>query len=481
MPAYVSRTLVTLEGSADDVFARFAAGGPRPLSAELDAAALLLADLVGVAIAGTQEEGFVALASVVGHGVRQGPARVLGTDLRLASAQAALLNGFAGHVLDFDDDETESAMAHLSVTAFAAVLAVADARASEQVPPSGAEVLEAYIAAFRFGYALGQEVNPALYKAGWHATSVLGALVAAAAAGRLLGLDAERMLHAVGLAVASASGMRASFGSDAKPLQVGRAAEAGVLAAALARAGMKAAPGMLFGQCGFAELYTGGLVSTVSRPEATAFPPHSLTVKAYPCCTAMHAAVAAVLKLRLRHPFAPAELAAIHCRIDPFALRILTRPEPTTPHEARFSLPFGLAAAAVRGRLGQAEFRPEVLRDPDIRTLMARVQIEPWDGFPTGPSGVSTAAAVTLQFRSGASFVADVPNPPGSAGNPLARPALRTKFIDCAGGRLGSERAGRAFDGLATSRQATDFPAFLTTLLGGGADETDHEIQGHQA
>jgi 2-methylcitrate dehydratase PrpD len=475
MPASVSRITAARKGSADDAFARFAAAGPSPSRAELDAAALLLADLVGVALAGTQEESFAALASVAGRGAEQGPARVLGTDLRLAPAQAALLNGFAGHLLDFDDDETEGAMAHLSVTALAAALAVADSRAAGRIPPSGAEVLTAYIAAFRFGCALGREVNPALYKAGWHATSVLGAPVAATAAGRLLGFDAERMRHAVGLAAASASGMRAAFGSDAKPLQVARATEAGVLAAQLVAAGLKAAPDMLFGRCGFAELYSGGPVSPVARPVATAFPPESLTVKVYPCCTAMHAAVAAVLDLRRRHPFAAAELAAIHCRIDPFALRILTSPDPATPQEARFSLPFGLAAAAACGRLGQAEFRPEILRDPDVRALMARVQIEPWDGFPTGPSGVSTAAIVTLRLRSGASFAAEVPAPPGSAGNPLRRPALRAKFVDCAGGRLGSERAGLAFDGLAASRDVTDFPAFLTAMLGDGADDTNHE------
>jgi len=202
-------------------------------------------DTIGVAIAARLELSFTILARTIGHGSCTGDATVLATRTRTQPAQAAFLNGTAGHALDFDDvaDEIKG---HPSVVLVPALLAVAEANGS-----SGRELLEAYVVGFEVGCAIARGLPVERhYRQGWHATATIGVIAAACAAGRLLRLDEVRMRHALGIASSMASGSRQNFGTMTKPLHAGMAARDAVIAAQLAATGFTADPEQLEGPLG---------------------------------------------------------------------------------------------------------------------------------------------------------------------------------------------------------------------------------------
>ena len=168
-----------------------------------------------------------------------GSSEVFGTGLHLAPPWAAMANAVAGHSVDFDDWELPG-NTHPSVILFPAMLAVAAER-----PTRGEEIVDAYLVGFEVIARLGEAVNFEHYDRGWHSTATLGPISAAAAVARLLGLDRNRVAHALSIAVSQAAGYTCQFGSDCKPLQAGFAAKAGVVAASLAAHGLTGQPHVL--------------------------------------------------------------------------------------------------------------------------------------------------------------------------------------------------------------------------------------------
>src|SRR5882672_4022367 len=165
--------------------------------------------------------------------------------MRLSAGNAALANGTAAHALDYDDMCFVS-LAHPSAPLVAAALAAADASG-----PTGRALLDAYVVGFELEARLGRAMNPRHYQRGWHCTSTLGTIGAAATASRLLGPDREAAGHALAIAASEASGIKENFGSMVKPLHAGLAARNGVIAALLAQAGMTASQAAIDGPQGF--------------------------------------------------------------------------------------------------------------------------------------------------------------------------------------------------------------------------------------
>lgn len=435
---------------------------PGPSDAELARAARHFADLAGVALAAAGEPGLKALAGLCAEAAAGQPsARLWGTHRRFRPREAGLLNGFAAHWHDFDDDETELAMAHVTVSAMTAAAVLGDSRPDL----SGKAVLAAYLSGTEAAMRIGALVNPGHYRRGWHATATLGVFAACAAAGRLMGLDPARMRHALGMAASFAAGIRSNFGTDAKPLQVGQAVANGILAAECAASGLESASGSLFGPKGYVALQEGD----VSRAEEVVrgfgapygVSAGGMVIKAYPCCTAAHSAISCVLSLLADHGLSAADIDRIACHVDPAVAGILIHDRPATAVEAKFSLPFALAAAAVFGRAGLAEFTPAALADPRVRAAMARVERIDDPGLPKGPSGISVAARVVLHLKDGGTAEAFSAAVPGSAGNPLGDEALAAKFVSCAGPLLGAVVARSLFDALLETASAPRFGTLL--------------------
>ncbi|WP_017591809.1 MmgE/PrpD family protein [Nocardiopsis potens] len=366
--------------------ARLAAEGPEPDAADRALALRALRD--------------TAAAAAAAHGDPIVPlTRHLGPAGRLAAA---------GHVLDFDDLHMEST-AHISVVCVPAAVAAPgpDGRA-ERAYLAGAAVMA------RVGAALGWRH----YSAGWHATCAAGALGSAAAAAVKAGLDAAGVERALALAVPAAGGVQRAFGTSAKALQVGFAADAGLRAAALAADGATADPAAVDQ---WLELAGGGPVDPAPGPAV----PGGLAVKMYPCCYAMQRPISAVLELGLD----PARVEAVTVRTPACTLQPLIHRSPRTGLEGKFSLEYAVAAALLDGRPGFASFTDAAVRRPEARRLVAAVRTEPGPGAGGLLEG---EVEIEAALRGGGVRTASLRLPPGAPRRPPTAAELDAKIADCA-------------------------------------------------
>lgn len=436
---------------------------------ERQAAAKTIGDTIGVMLAGFADARSRQLLSTMvsaAHGI-SGLSRLPGGKVWAAPADVALLLGFCAHLLDFDDDETEIAMAHLSAPCLPAALAVAG---MGNVKADGAALIDAYVAGCQTMLILGRSVNPALYKAGWHATSVLGVFGATSSAARLLALTKAQTVHAFGLAASLASGPRGAFGGEGKPLQVGQAAASGVRAAQLAQAGWTSAPGALAGIRGVLTRMVGDF-NAVSDEARAPFPPMGFVTKPYPSCTATHAAVAEVLSLMAQQAKGRdvSTIRSLHCAVDPFVPQILIAHIPTSADEGRFSLTYCLAAAAVHGSLGLSAFTTGAFsvdgpRDAAVKALMSRIVIASTDGLPKGPSGISTGAMIRIEWQDGFSIEGRRDAGPGSTLSPLSDADLRKKFDLCLADYLDEANRTALWQRILMLAEAPSAGAFIDML-----------------
>lgn len=351
----------------------------------VDAAIDCLLDTLAVGIAGASEEVVRRLATVAdeagccsrldgGHG---------------GARAAALVNGTAAHALDFDD-WLPAAGLHPSAPLLPAVLAQAELLAGSA--GLGTRVLAAYVAGFEAQARVGAALAPGHYAAGFHPTATVGVFGAAASAAHLLGLDGEHVATAFSLSATAAAGLRAMFGTMAKPLHAGRAAEGGLLSARLAAAGVTAAPDVIVGPQSFAECH-----GQTADPE----PLHSpfagrwflreVLVKKHASCFGTHAAIDALLQIR-----ADVELASIvdiELTVPELLRTVCAIPAPATPLEGKFSLAFTAALALADGHCATADFTPERIRDPLLADLAARVRLRFDDTLPAQATGVRVRLA----------------------------------------------------------------------------------------
>src|SRR5207247_2763214 len=242
-------------------------------------------DTIGVMLAGAAEPVAPSVRAVARIEGGVGLCTVLGTSMRTSPGWAALANGAAGHAHEFDDTNF-ALMGHPSVPLFAAALAAAEAETAD-----GAALALAYVIGFEVDAALGIALTPAHYTRGWHATTSIGTLGCAAAAARMLGLDASQTRHALGIAASLASGLKENFGSMTKPYHAGHAARNGVLAAQLARGGMAASVSAVDGREGYAAAFSGTVLPADvfdrlgQRWEIVT---SGIAVKPYPSCALTH-------------------------------------------------------------------------------------------------------------------------------------------------------------------------------------------------
>lgn len=392
------------------------------------ASAATICDTLAVALAGAADPRASALLATLAGGPVQAPGCARG----LAAVDAALWFGLCAHLLDYDDDETERAMAHLSVPCLAAALALAG--------DDGALLAEAYVTGCKAMLMLGAAWNPALHGAGWHPSSVLGVFGAAAAASRMLALSEAQSVEALRLAAALASGTRGAFGGMGKPLQVGQGAASGLRCAMLAARGWQGSAESLDGLA--VALF--GRQGRLPEEQVPEFPPQGFVTKLYPSCTATHAAIHAVLTLRAARPGAiPARIRA---GLDPRALAILIPHRARTGDEGRFSLGYCLAVAAATGTvtLGAFEaaaFDDALPADPQVRALLDRIEVVEADDLPFGLSGIATGAHVKILWPDGGTDGLTVDAAPGSRALPARSEALEAKWHDCLARHAGAEAA----------------------------------------
>jgi 2-methylcitrate dehydratase PrpD len=443
-------------------FAEFAIHAAIPTEAR-QAAQIALLDTVGVILAGSVEPPARIVQRVLAAEGGHPRCRVLGTPLVTGAAAAALANGTAAHALDYDDMCFVS-LAHPSAPLVAAALAAGELRGA-----SGREVLDAYVAGFEIECVLGRAVNPTHYARGWHCTSTLGSVGAAAAASRLLRLDAARTARALSIAASEASGLKDNFGTMTKPLHAGLAARNGVLAALLASEGFTAADAAIDGAQGFV-----AAMSDAGPGAAAAFDDlgtrweiveTGVTVKLYPSCAATHPPLDALLDLRRQHGFGRDDVEAIDVTVDTVTPSVLIYPDPQTGLEAKFSLQFCAAAAAALGHIGIDTFDDRVVRDEAIRRLAARVSMTPDEEIGRGAPSL-TQAQVTVTLNGGRVLTARASGARGYPERPASRAELEGKFRACAARALDRDAVEAALRDLHRFGDLPDVRSMAATPAG---------------
>jgi 2-methylcitrate dehydratase PrpD len=439
--------------------AEFVTGGKPPAEAR-QRAVTALCDTVGVILAGAPE----AAANIIRRTVvadSRGDCRVLGTNGRASAGDAALANGVAAHAHDYDDMCFVS-LAHPSCALVPSILA-----AGELTGASGAAVLDAYVTGFEVECRLGLVMNPRHYhERGWHCTSSIGMLGAAAAAARILKLDATSTVHALGIAASLACGLKENIGSMVKPLHAGMAARNGVTAARLALAGFTASEQSIDGPQGY-------LVAMDSEKGPSALPDAiadlgsrweildtGVTVKLYPSCAATHPPLDALLALKRRHNIVADSIAAIDVEVDSMTPRLLIHSRPSTVLEAKFSMPFCMAAAIVLGHPTLETFDIEKIGDPRIQKLLPAVTMRANPDFDA--AAPLSQANVTVRLRDGRTVSEPADGARGYPGR-LTDDELNTKFIACARRSLKSDASTRVLE-LLRSIETTPNIAVLTQL-----------------
>ncbi|WP_179284127.1 MmgE/PrpD family protein [Bordetella genomosp. 10] len=419
-------------------------------------------DTVGVTLAGSGEPAARLVAQALDGAA--GPASRLGTRQRLGVLDAALVNGTAAHALDFDDSSNTMG-GHPSAPLVSALLPLA-----EQLDSSGRDFITAYVAGFETETKLGMAVNLHHYRKGWHPTATLGCFGAAAACARLLGQDGAATATALALAASFASGIKANFGTMAKPLHVGHCARNGLYAARLARLGFTANAAAVFehGQ-GFLDVFNGPGNYDVERAMAAWADPYDLispgiAVKQYPCCGSTHPAIDAMLALVREHGPAPEDVVAIEAAIHSRRLAHTNRPRPRGALDAKFSLQYVLARALADGRVAEADFGDAAWREPRIAALLPRIRVLAYDeddgahmAAQSDPSpdrhANHFAGHVAVTLRDGRVLRASVEQALGrTSACPLPHALLRRKFALCAGMVLRED----AVDGIADTVAAID-------------------------
>jgi 2-methylcitrate dehydratase PrpD len=361
-----------------------------PTEADLRLARRSLVDTVAVALA-----------------AREDPVAPLFGALGVAGSWAAF-----AHVLDFDDLHMGSTTHVSAVCVPVALAAGGDARAYL----AGAGVMA------RLGVALGWPH----YGRGWHATCTAGAPAAAVTAAIAAGADVDAVAAAIALAVPAAGGVQRAFGTAAKSLQVGFAADAGVRAARLAAAGASADPAAL-------DQWLALVGGDARRLEAGGpAMPGGLAVKLFPCCYALQRPMSAARVLRDRG-VSPRDVERIVVRTPEPALQPLIHHRPRTGLEGKFSLEYGVACALLDEHPGFASFTDEAVRRPAARDLVARIALE---ATPGGDGLLVGTASIEADIGGASVERVELDLPPGAPGRPLSDEQLHTKVGDCVGGAV---------------------------------------------
>jgi 2-methylcitrate dehydratase PrpD len=419
-------------------------------------AAVAFKDTIGVALAGVSEPA-ARIAQALAADEGAGECRVLGTSITTSPGCAALANGVAAHALDYDD------MCFVSLAHPSCVLVPALLAAGEIVHAPAIALLDAYVVGFELECRLGIVMNPRHYhQRGWHCTSSIGTPGAAAAAARVLGLDAPATQHALGIAASSACGLKENLGSMVKPLHAGMAARNGVMAARLAQRGFTASPHALDGPQGYLAAMDSEQasldVAVADLGIRWELLETGVTVKLYPSCAATHPPLDALVDMKRREGFTADQVQAIDVEVDSMTPRLLIHPDPATGLEAKFSMPFCAAAALVYPHVGIDTFDVEHIQDPSVRSLMPRVTLRANPSFDR--AAPLSQARVTVTLRDGRVLSQSADGARGYPGR-LTDEELATKFSACATRSLTPQAARAAWatlsalDAIADTRHLT--------------------------
>lgn len=390
-----------------------------------------LLDWLGVAIRGSAMPQAECIKQYVREMGGNAHASIIGSPGRSSMFNAALSNGYYGHILEMDDVDKES-ITHPGTVVISAALSV-----GERQNLSGAEFLAAVIAGYEVMLRVGAAVTPAHYQI-WHTTATSGVFGSAVAAGRLLNLSEEQMTWAFGNAGTMTFGLWEFLqdGAMSKYLHAGKAAAAGVMAAYLARTGFTGASRILEGKQGFFAGYARQDVNPdIFADFGQRYRSATVSFKPYPCCRHTHSVIDCARSIHSQLQLPPADIESIHLATYKAAAQVAGIEQPTDSRQAQFSLKYTIARTLKTGRIGLDDFADEILFDKQVRGLMEKTVIEV-DPEIDGMTPAAWPAKLTVRLADGRTISEFVKYPKGDPENSLTWDEVKEKFTSLVTGLL---------------------------------------------
>ncbi|MDO8277568.1 MAG: MmgE/PrpD family protein [Burkholderiaceae bacterium] len=359
---------------------------------------------------------------------------VMGGGFKTSAAQAARANATIGQAMDYDPP----------LPLLPVILALGESEAC-----TGAQLLQAYVVGCELQSKLQSGVTQKHSALGWHSNTVFGTYSAAAAAGRLLGLNVHQMQMAFGIAGSQAGGSLQNVGTMAKPLHAGLAAANGIIAADLARAGLTAAPDMLEGRFGVLRLFaTPGEYDEAKIADSFGKPWDLISLgvryKPYPCCRWAHRSLDALLAILKAHDVQPPQIEAIECETGTQVSQVMNYQSAQTGVEGKFCFPWCIAVAAFDRRAGLGQFTDSRVQDQAVWALARRVTLTHPTGKSEQDTGTMLPCVVRVRLTNGRVFEQSTGAALGDPDNPVLLDEVIEKYRECTLGVLGKEKSERA-------------------------------------
>jgi len=388
-------------------------------------------DTVGASLFGARLPWGRMAAGFADHHAGSGCSRVIGTAVRSNAPHAALANGVLAHAFELDSLRKPGAGVHPGATLLPPALALA-----EELHADGKALLTAFVAGCEVMFRIGLASRHSSETLGFHAPGLTGPYGAAVAAGHLLGLDARQMCNALGIAGSLGGGLlafvKADNGAMVKRLHMGRAAEAGVLAARLARDGFEGPDTVLDGRFGFLEVYCrDGDPALFTRGLGQVYETLSICFKRYGCHITAHTPVQSLLALRNEAQFDGDAVVALTIEAGDKVLSHHGNREPTDIAGAQYSVPFCAALALYFDPTDPAVFSEPAIRDTRVRALAGRIVLAPFHDDAGGRSAWATR--VIVELKDGRRFERLADDFKGTPASPLTDDELSAKFLRMAG------------------------------------------------
>jgi 2-methylcitrate dehydratase PrpD len=410
----------------------------------VDCAKYRFLDFISVACRGSQENPSQSIYRFVKE-MGKGEGVIVGTRLKAPYLYAALANGTSSHSIEMDDVENEASL-HPGVVVFPSALATAEMGGASGKSFILAVVL-GYEVMIRLGRALGPENS---YKRGFHPTGTCGTFGSSVAAAKILGLQAEAILNAMGISGSQAAGSMEYLAQGAwtKPFHAGWAAHSGMVAAMLSGRGYIGPSSILEGRDGFLHAYsTGADPSKVLEGIGTSFQILRTSVKVHACCRYMHPPIDALLKIVNEHNLRPEQVKKIRVGVLRAGASLIAEPIESkygsqSIVDAQFSMPFGAAAALLYGKAGLNEFQLSTIQSRPVREMMRKVEcfVDPELDRTFPRQWRATAEILT---EDGKRYSTTVEYPKGDPENPLSWEEMKERFHDLTGQIMKKEQRSK--------------------------------------
>jgi 2-methylcitrate dehydratase PrpD len=394
-------------------------------------------DGLGLALSGSKAETAGIIERYINSlGCGSGDAAVLGSATRFPARFAALANGIAIHVDDFDDTQLAAAkdriyglLVHPTVCVFPAALATAEVGGK-----SGKDLLLAYQVGVEVECKIAESISPRHYEDGFHTTGTCGVFGGTSACAKIKGLDAVHTARAFAIAASHAAGLRENFGTMMKPFQAGHAAESGVVATDLAALGWTGAEQILEAQRGFFHAYGGGydpgvILDHLGKPWTLQNP--GVSIKPFPSGSLTHPGMTELMRLIRTNSIGSADVAELDVGTSHNMLNTLIHHHPTTGLQAKFSMEFCMAILLLDGKADQTKFTDAVANRPDVQDMIRRVH------FYTDPEAEQAGydkmtTILKIKLNDGRIITGRADFGKGSPSDPMNYDEVAEKFLGCA-------------------------------------------------